>query len=193
MERIQEQIQAECKKNLECGRAIATGIGVFAALIKMDEKAEEFPRLPQILLRQRPEKDSLFSEDLSGKWEMTGGGVELAHFEDSSSPYQAAILAVLMQELKEETGLVFFATSLPEFFFLIPAWIFNREKGILDLAFVIPIPWKDVKETDEFKQKIEKGEVRFFRSEELGKIEIVCPRIRFLINEAIDYALRCWP
>lgn len=187
-----EKILAECKKNLERGRAVATGIGVFTVLIKMDEKVEGFPRSLQILLRRRLEKDSLLGADLSGKWEMTGGGVELAHFQGSPSPYQVAILAALMQELKEEAGLVL-ATAFPKYSFLIPAWLFNDAKGIIDLAFVTPIPWRWVRETDESRQKFQSGEIRFFHPEELSKIEIVSPRTSFLIKEAIDYASHYWP
>ena len=101
-------ILAECKKNLDRGRAVATGIGVFAAFIKMGEKADGFSSASQILLRRRLEKDSFLGQDLSGKWEMTGGGVELAHF---GEPYQVAILETLLQEL-EEAGLKM-AAALP--------------------------------------------------------------------------------
>lgn len=187
-----ERILAECRKNLERGRAVATGIGVFAVLIKMDEKMEGFPRSLQILLRRRLEKDSLLGADLSGKWEMTGGGVELVHFEGSPPPYQVAILAELLQELKEEAGLSF-TTALPQYSFLIPAWFFSEEKGIIDLAFVMPIPWRYIRETNESQQKFQRGEIRFFHPEELDKIEIVSPRTRFLIKEAINYALYYWP
>jgi 8-oxo-dGTP pyrophosphatase MutT (NUDIX family) len=187
-----ERILAECKKNLERGRAVATGIGVFTVLIKMDEKIEGYPRSLQFLLRRRLEKDSLLGADLSGKWEMTGGGLEIAHLEGSSGPYQVAILAALLQELKEEAGLAL-ATAFPKYSFLIPAWLFNEAKGIIDLAFVMPIPWKWVRETDESKQKFQRGEIRFFHPEELSKIEIVSPRTSFLIKEAIDYASHYWP
>ncbi len=57
----------------------------------------------------------------------------------------------------------------------------------------MPIPWKWVRETDESKQKFQNGEIRFFHSEELSKIEIVSPRTSFLIKEAIDYASHYWP
>ena len=187
-----DRILAECKKNLERGRAVATGIGMFTVLVKMDEMVERFPRSPQILLRRRLEKDSLLGADLSGKWEMTGGGVELAHFQGSPAPYQVAILASLLQELKEEAGLVL-ATALPKHSFLIPAWLFNEVKGVIDLAFVMPIPWKWVRETDESRRKFQSGEIRFFHSKELSKIEIVSPRTSFLIKEAIDYVSHYWP
>jgi len=182
------QIASQVAANLDRGRAVATGIGVFAAFIKMEEKIEGFPRRLQVLLRRRLEKDSLYGQDLSGKWEMTGGGVELEHF---GEPYQVAILAALLQELQEEAGLKM-AAALPQFSFLIPAWLFNQERGILDLAFVMPIPWRYATETAEFKQKLDTGEVRFFYPEELGKITIVSPRTRYLINQAIEYAQHYW-
>jgi|SRR3989344_2467684 len=186
-----EKVSAECKKNLERGRAVATGIGVFTVLIKMEERVEGFPRSFQFLLRRRLEKDSLLGADLSGKWEMTGGGVEIAHFEGSPAPYKVAILAALRQELKEEAGLVL-ATAFPKHSFLIPAWLFNEAKGVIDLAFVMPIPWKWVRETDESRRKFQSGEIRFFYPGELEKIEIVSPRTSFLIKEAIDYASHYW-
>ena len=184
---MEMEIEVECKKNLRRGRAVATGIGVFAALIK--KEASEY----QVLLRRRQEKDSLYSQDLSGKWEMTGGGVELQHFVDGSSGllaerYQKSVAATLAQELEEEAGIVF--STLPEFFFMIPAWLFK--KGIIDLAFVTPIPWVNIEETPEFKQKIKKGEIRFFYPKELERIEIVSPRTRFLIEQAVKYALYYW-
>lgn len=192
MSEITENIVAECKKNLERGRAIATGIGIFAALTKLDENIPGIPRSPQVLLRRREEKDSLLGADLSGKWEMTGGGVEIAHFQGTPAPYQVAILAALMQELKEEAGLNL-ATALPQYSFLIPAWYFGPDKGTIDLAFVMPIPWKYATETDESREKFKKGDIRFFRPDELDKIEIVSPRTRFLIKQALDYAVHYWP
>lgn len=182
------RILVQTAENLGRGRATATGIGVFAAFIKMEEKIEGFPRRSQVLLRRRLEQDSLYGQDLSGKWEMTGGGVELDHF---GEPYQVAIVAALLQELQEEAGLKM-AAALPRHFFLIPAWIYNSVRGVLDLAFVVPIPWRYATETDEFRQKLESGEVRFFYSEELGKIEIVSPRTRNLINQALEYAEHYW-
>lgn len=183
----------ECKRNLDRGRAVATGIGIFTVLIDMEEKAEGYERSFKFLLRRREEKGSLFGKDLSGKWEMTGGGVEIDHFEGhQSGPYQLAILNALRQELEEEAGLVF-PTAFPRHSFLIPAWVFNAVKGIIDLAFVMPVPWKWVKETSDFKDKLESGEVRFFRPYELDQVEIVSPRTKFLIKEAIDCAQHYWP
>jgi 8-oxo-dGTP pyrophosphatase MutT (NUDIX family) len=178
----------QCEKNLECGRAIATGIGMFAALIKLDEKVQGSPRSPQILLRRREENNSLLGADLSGKWEMIGGGVEIAHFQGNPVPYQVAVLAVLTQELKEEAGLSL-ATALPPYSFLIPAWYFGEDKGIIDLAFVMPISWKYATETDDSREKFRKGDIRFFRPDELDKIEIISPRTRFLIKKALDYVV----
>jgi len=85
---------------LKKGRAVATGIGVFAVVVK-----EGAP-----LLRRRIEEDSLYGQDLSGKWEMTGGGVELPQFKvklgpESLSNYQQSIFVCLQQELSEEAGL----------------------------------------------------------------------------------------
>ena len=182
-----EKILIECKKNLERGRAVATGIGVFAVFFKKEAFVVE------VLLRRRQEKGSIYGQDLSGKWEMTGGGVELQHFEGSSEGllaerYQKVVATTLAQELEEEAGIVF--STLPEFFYMIPAWLFKE--NIIDLAFVIPIPWLNIREKPEFRQKMEKGEIRFFSQDELKRIEIVSPRTRFLIEEAVKYALHYW-
>ncbi len=197
-----EQILAECEKNLEKGRAVATGIGVFAVVVN-----EVGP-----LLRRRVEKDSLYGQDLSDKWEMTGGGAELPHFTaklgpESLSNYQQAIFACLQQELQEEAGLKLL--RLPQPLTLVPAWLWRpyqdkeskEERISIDLAFSVPILWKVrppwgvwspsesggeyLEETMEFKEKLEKGELMFVPAKKLSEIDIVSPRTRFLIEELL--------
>lgn len=180
-----ESILAECRMNLQRGRAVATGIGVFAVVI--DHTGP--------LLRRRLEKDSLYGQDLSGKWEMTGGGVELAHFTPGDSRYRKAIVDGLAQELIEEAGLRLL--DLPDPLVLIPAWYCNdyardgEPRTSIDLAFSLPLLFHDgrcLRVTDEFYTKLKAGELMFVPEEKLGEIEIVSRRTRFLITEALRVA-----
>lgn len=185
-----EQILAEAKANLERGRAAATGIGVFVAVIRREEgyQGEDGSPAPKpvvnILLRRRQEKGSLLGDDLSEKWELPGGGVELADFEVGD--YISAVLNALRRELREETGLEFsWKSSTIQ---LLPAWIFNRDRGIIDLASVTVLPFSMFDMTQDYRTKQDRGEVKFFPIKDLGRIEIVSPRMRYLINAALDSA-----
>jgi len=191
-----EMILAECQRTLAKKRAVGTGIGVFCVIIKNGDP----------LLRKRLEKDSLYQKDLSGKWEMTGGGTELSHFksyfasnhaspEDLEEKYQGSIFQTLKQELQEESGLELL--SLPDPLRMIPAWLWRsytdehtrEERTTIDLAFSFPVPWESsvfVRDTKEFREKLERGEVMFVPRNELQKIEIVSPRTRFLIEQALQ-------
>ncbi|MBU0546778.1 hypothetical protein KKA72_01125 [Patescibacteria group bacterium] len=71
---IDEKILENCRKNLKRRRAVATGIGVFAAVMQEGK----------ILLRLRKEQGSLYGKDLSGSWELPGGGVELNDFKKTT-------------------------------------------------------------------------------------------------------------
>lgn len=188
------KILAECKKNLERGRAVATGIGLFAVFIEEKDRLEGQPRNIRALLRRRPteEDTSLISAgNFAGKWEMIGGGVDLADLEAGGSPYRGAIYETLVREIREEAGL---ELQIPaRFDALLPAWLFNNERGVMDLAFAIAIPKEYAVPTPEFDRKIQNGELRLFSPENLGKIEIVSPRSRFLINAAFEYVERHWP
>lgn len=180
-----EAILAECKRTLAWNRAVGTGIGVFGVIT----------RESSVLLRRRLEKDSLYHQDLSGRWEMTGGGVDLSHFTAQLDPesYQQAIFMCLSQELEEEAGLKLI--SLPQPLSLIPAWLWRpyedketkEQRIIIDLAFSIPLKWEDghVQATKEFEEKIKKGEIMFIPIEKLGEIDIISQRTRFLIEEAL--------
>ena len=107
------KILFECQETLKRGRAVATGIGVFAVVIN---------KAGNPLLRKRIETDSLFQEDLSGKWELIGGGVKLAHFMAETGPEdERAIFACLEQELMEEAGLKLI--SLPQPLMVVKDWI----------------------------------------------------------------------
>ncbi|MDP2820640.1 MAG: hypothetical protein Q8O39_00330, partial [bacterium] len=135
-----DQLILNFQKNLEKGRAGATGIGVFAAII--DEGSAGMPR--RILLRERKEKGSLYGQDLSGKKELPGGGMELGDFilnhehPDLDVRYTGAFFRRLCEEIKEETEMILY--SAPDWpYKLLPASIFKD--GKIDLAFVIVIPF----------------------------------------------------
>ena len=155
------------------GRAIATGIGTFLAVYDIDKK---------ILLRTRMEKGSdIYDKDLSGKWELPGGGVELNDFEDSCGD---AIVSTLTRELLEEAGLKLI--ELPRPIQMYPAWL--KKDNIIDLAFVVPMffrgDWVEI--TKSWSDLKEKNLIRFFSMEEVKKIEITSPRMRFLIETAFS-------
>ena len=187
-----EKILAECNRSLERGRAVATSMGLFALVVNREGKP---------LLRRRVEKDSLFQEDFSGKWELTGGGVEIPHFAaeavpDALSDYQSVVFACLKQKLMEEAGLELI--SLPHFSVLVYAWLwksypdkkaFNREGVVIDLAFATPIPFmsKYLNKTDKFKNKFKKRELMFVPRQELSVIQIVSERTRFLIEKTLEF------
>ncbi|HUW71593.1 MAG TPA: hypothetical protein VMV66_00130 [Candidatus Humimicrobiaceae bacterium] len=183
-----EKILAECQGTLAKDRAVGTGIGVFGQVIKDGNP----------LLRRRLEKDSLYQQDLSGKWEMTGGGAEIQHFasvasaEELVKKYQGSIFNTIAQELREESGLELL--DLPGPLLMAPAWLWRpytdketkEERITIDLAFSIPIPWSTaIQETQVFREKLEKGEVMFVPRDKLSEIEIVGPRMRFLIEQAL--------
>lgn len=68
MEATAQKILENCEKNLARNRVSAVGIGLFVLIVKGKE----------VLLRKRTETNSLiYDQDLSGKWELAGGGVDL--------------------------------------------------------------------------------------------------------------------
>lgn len=166
-----------CRKNLDRNRAVATGIGVFVAIIQKEEK-----NVLLILLRKRQEKWSLYGQDLSQKWELIGGGIELNDFSTQvttqGTDYTAPIWKGLKRELYEEGGLNL--SKLPEKLIMGPAWM--SKNGIIDVAFVVPISWEYIEETPEFKKKLAEGELGFFSQEEIEKLDVVSSRMRFLIK-----------
>lgn len=158
------EVLKNCQKNLDRKRAVATGIGLFARITNSEDK---------VLLRRRKEKDSLFHEDLSGKWELPGGGVEISDF---NGDYLAAIPSTLERELKEEVGLELLSDCLEVI--LRPAWL--GKNGLIDLAFVINVPKGIVIETPAFKEMIANNEIRWFTWQEARKVEFISERMRFM-------------
>ncbi len=171
-----QKIEEKVKEALQKGRAVATGIGIFGAVLRKNN----------ILLRRRVEKESLiYGKDLSGKWELVGGGVELGDFGEE---YQSAIKNALARELKEETGLEINVERLP--IVLLPAVLKKssiEKLGLIDWAFAVPIDAKFTRATKEYERKIEVGEIRWISVEEIGSVEIVSERMKYLINIAINY------
>jgi 8-oxo-dGTP pyrophosphatase MutT (NUDIX family) len=171
-----EKIEEKVKEALRRGRAVATGIGIFAAIFKENS----------ILLRRRVEKESLiYEKDLSGKWELPGGGVELADFGED---YQSVVKNTLVREVKEETGLEIDVEKVS--IVLLPA-VLKRSSieklSLIDWAFAVPIDAKVTKVTEEYKRKLEKGEIRWVPISEIDRIEIVSERMKYLIDSAINY------
>lgn len=164
-----EKTLINCRKNLRKGRAIATGIGIFVAAI-VDGK---------ILLRKRVEQDSLYQKNLSGKWELPGGGLELLDFPQDPSDYQKAVLNCLAREMKEETGFNL-ADLNPA---LLPAWL--SKEGLIDLAFVSSVV--KISETARSKEMLRNNEIAWFDTDRINKVDITSPRMKFLIQQAINY------
>ncbi len=165
-----EKIVENVKKNLKRKRAPATGIGNFAAVNKGKE----------ILLITRKERGSIiYGLDLTGKKELPGGGVDL---EDFTGDYQEVIFNSLKRELREETGLELIKL---EKIAMLPAWL--GKEGLIDLAFVVVIPWEHVKETPEFKELYKAGEANFYKREDIEKLEITSMRMKFMIIKSFEY------
>jgi hypothetical protein len=179
-------------KNILRGRAGATGSGIFV--------------LPQLnntfLLRQRIEKGSLFGEDLSGKWEAIGGGLEIWDFNQSwlgVSEYQTAIIKRARYELNEEAGLDLWEQHNHPVLDvnLIPAWL--MKDGIIDLAFIMVVPFGPpghistsnhpflvkVQNYDLFQDLLDREYLKFFSPEEVSRLNIVSPRMRYMIESGI--------
>lgn len=192
MEGSMNQTLESCRKNLERGRSVATGIGVFA-FVCLEGREDE------VLLRNRTEKGSLHGENLSGKWELPGGGVELIDYvnpigPDGSLAYQWPFVNTLKRELMEEAGLVLVwnggaITMLPAS---------HKKDGIIDHAFTVDVPMSDrsdplnkstyipldVDATDRFEELLELEHLRFFLAEEIDGLDIISPRMRFMIESS---------
>ena len=147
-----EEVLRNCRKNLDKGRAVATGIGVFAAIFEQkslpDRIAFTFPY--KIFLRKRIEKESLYNKDLSGNWELPGGGVEIGDFGDDPTDYMKAVFNTLQRELMEEGGLEL--TKMESPLLMLPAWLLKG--NLIDLAFIVLIPRGFVRETPRFQEKL---------------------------------------
>ncbi|MDD4409206.1 MAG: hypothetical protein PHW52_00960 [Candidatus Pacebacteria bacterium] len=176
---MSEKLIESAQKNIERGRAIATGVGVFAGIFYQGK----------ILLRRRIEKGSLIShEDMSGKWELPGGGVDISDFDNSCIPYQSAVIKALDKELREEVCLGY---QRSDQIVMIPAWL--KKEGIIDLAFVVPLEFVNLELVDGgdyfsiFDEGILTKKIAFFSKEDIAGIEIISERMKFLIMEVFRY------
>ena len=172
-----EKIEEKVKEALLKGRAIATGVGIFAAICEKNG----------ILLRRRVEEESLLKKDLSGKWELPGGTVELNDFGEE---YQSAVKNALAREVREETELEIEIKDLP--LVLLPAILKKssiEKLGLIDWAFVVPIDaQRFTKATEKYGEKLrETREIDWVLFEKIKEIDVVSERMRYLINIAIDY------
>lgn len=170
----------EARKNLAKGRAIATGVGAFAAIVRISGVSR------QILLRRRKEKDSIiYDKDLSGKWELIGGGVDVDDFVPGKDGYFGTITTTIRRETREEAGLNLYCWNFDGVAYKATLAKSDEKQSLFDDAFSVLIRWRDDFETIEFSSMIEKGELCFVPVESLSRIEITSPRMRSLIMQAI--------
>lgn len=177
---VGEKVLTKCGENIAKGRAPATGIGLFAAVLFQGG----------IVLRRRKEKDSIYGKDLSGLWELPGGGSELVDSETKHtilegfskiSNYQLPIFNRLHAELEEEAEL--FLTALPEPLILLPAWLWKDD--IIDLAFVVPIIGsKYITKAASFDTMLEAGDLIIYAPDISSVPKFISPRMEFLFSLA---------
>ncbi|MFA5080323.1 MAG: hypothetical protein WC472_01720 [Candidatus Paceibacterota bacterium] len=175
-----EKLTESFRKNLERGRAGAVGIGIFAGIFNEG----------RILLRRRMEKGSLiYNGDLSGKWELPGGGVELTDFAEG---YQTSIISCLKNELREEVCL--YLPEISKQLIMLPAWL-GKEDNI-DLAFVVPFDMSELQFSNEpgsyfssYAHGVENNTIGFFNKKEIESLEIISSRMRFMIEELFEFML----
>lgn len=178
MEATVQKILENCEKNLARNRVPAVGIGLFVLIVKGKE----------VLLRKRAETNSLiYDQDLSGKWELAGGGVDLEDLAPKGD-YTGTIFNTLKKEIEEETGLIL--NYLEDNFVLLPAWLTDTGTGQIDLAFVTVINYNQLTEAEVFQAKINREEIKFFPIEVFSgdsAPNVISPRMRFMIANAIRY------
>jgi hypothetical protein len=175
----ERKVLENCQKSLEKGNACATGIGIFAAVLFEGK----------ILLRKRTDKNSMFGADLSSKYELVGGavGVDELNCQAQGCEYQGMVIDTLGRNLNLKAGLDYqFSPQEGMQLVLLPAFL--AKSDMIDLAFVCPIPFSDIKETEEFKSAIRDGSLGFFSREEVSKIEVISKRMLFMIEEAFHYS-----
>ena len=168
------KILKNCIKNLTRGRAIATGIGFFVAIVDGEK----------ILLRTRTETGSLFGNDLSGKWELPGGGMEIKdmkYINYSAGNYYQPVFNTISREALEE---VFLEIIQIEDKRVIPAYLFKNDT--IDLAHVAIVPLSSIKKTPSFEELLLKGEVKFFSKEEVQNLDFASQRMKYMAVEALS-------
>ena len=107
------------------------------------------------------------------------------------SRYQRPALQALAQELEEEAGL---KLDDNEWFplVMVPAFLcrkYERDgnpRTTIDLAFSTPVQFSAFEPTAKFFELMERGGLMFVPRAKLPEIEIVSPRTRFLIEQALE-------
>jgi len=178
-------LEEAVKNRLASGGAIATGIGVFA-VITARLRLGCCSSLPGVLLRKRKEKGSIVGQDLSGKWELPGGGMKMEDILPGQDGYLGSIAAMLRREIAEETGLNLSGWEYSGVAFLAMFAKQDEKQSLIDIAFSVPIQWQIDFETPEFQAAIERGEIRWVPIANIGKIEFVSPRMQFIIRQGLE-------
>ncbi|UMX47499.1 MAG: hypothetical protein L7H18_03560 [Candidatus Nealsonbacteria bacterium DGGOD1a] len=163
---------------------VAATIGFFVGLVRwIGEK-------PEILVRRRTAKDSLYDVDLSGKNEAIGGAQSFA---DLTNGYYSSIAATIVREAREEAGLDLSnwrkevgLTESP--FVLIPAQL-SKEDGTNDLALIMPTRFYDSQRTSVYEEKLKSGAVSWLTADDLQNltVPIISLRTRVMLWQALRY------
>lgn len=180
-----EKILLNCKNNVERGRIVATGVGLFALIY--DSKTAT------LLLVKRKESGSLISDrtDFAGKYELPGGGIDFEDIPEDPKDYTGVFFNTLAKEIQEETGLILAVPTID--LLLIPAVLGKPQDGIIDLAFCSVMYLADLEGTEEFKKMDSSGEVKFFPIDDFFSDEtfpeMISPRMKFLLKSALKALL----
>jgi 8-oxo-dGTP pyrophosphatase MutT (NUDIX family) len=163
---------------------VAATIGFFVGLVRwIGEK-------PEILVRRRTAKDSLYDVDLSGKNEAIGGAQSFA---DLTNGYYSSIAATIVREAREEAGLALSnwrkevgLTESP--YVLIPAQL-SKEDGTNDLALIMPTRFYDSQRTSVYEEKLKSGAVSWLTADDLQNltVPIISLRTRVMLWQALRY------
>jgi len=179
-----ENLLAEAKRRIDYGGVIATGIGAFAIIIRSVCEPE---MTTEILLRRRTEKESIIHDkDLSGKWELPGGGMKQDDLVPGGDGYFGSIARTLWREVREETGLDLLEWKLSGAIF--PAMLAREEgkQSLIDFALAVRINWKNDFATKDYQSRLQRGEIKWVKVGDLDKIKIVSPRMKFLIWQTVN-------
>jgi len=178
-----ENLLRQAQERLGRGGAIATGIGAFVIIFR---SISEPKMTTEILLRRRVERESIIhGQDLSGKWELPGGGMRLEDLVPGGDGYFGSIAQTLQREAREETGLELLGWELDGAIF--PAMLAKEgvEQSLVDFAFAVKVHWRGDFATKEYQSRLQRGEIRWIGVGDLDKIEIVSPRMKFLIRQCV--------
>jgi len=100
-------------------------IGLFAGIFDEDGK---------LLLRRRKREKPNFPCPYEGDWELPGGKIEEENIWRAKD--ERIIGEELVREVREETGLIIQVPFMSQMY---PAVYINKERNVVDFAFLIPI------------------------------------------------------